>query len=84
MRCSFCTTFSIFPVVNLGMLPNTGVHRTCIFGAICSDKPGVHDFNVLKKLVLPDGSILRARYAGRPTRDCLFEDPVMDGKRYKY
>ena len=51
---------------------------------ICSDKPGVHDFNVLKKLVLPDGSILRARYAGRPTRDCLFNDPVMDGKRYTH
>lgn len=46
-----------------------------------SDKPGQHDFNVLKKLVLPDGSVLRARYPGRPTRDCLFIDPVMD-KRY--
>ncbi|XP_020235790.1 probable galactinol--sucrose galactosyltransferase 2 [Cajanus cajan] len=45
-----------------------------------SDKPGNHDFKILKKLVLPDGSVLRARYAGRPTRDCLFEDPVMDGK----
>ncbi|KAI3464163.1 hypothetical protein Pfo_020826 [Paulownia fortunei] len=45
-----------------------------------SDKPGKHDFKILKKLVLPDGSILRARYAGRPTRDCLFIDPVMDGK----
>ncbi|XP_066343088.1 probable galactinol--sucrose galactosyltransferase 2 [Miscanthus floridulus] len=49
-------------------------------GVYVSDKPGVHDFSVLKKLVLPDGSILRARYAGRPTRDCLFTDPVMDGK----
>ncbi|KAH6815815.1 seed imbibition 2, partial [Perilla frutescens var. frutescens] len=45
-----------------------------------SDKPGMHDFNVLKKLVLPDGSILRGKYAGRPTRDCLFVDTVMDGK----
>ncbi|XP_060670611.1 probable galactinol--sucrose galactosyltransferase 2 [Ziziphus jujuba] len=45
-----------------------------------SDKPGNHDFDILKKLVLPDGSILRAKYAGRPTRDCLFQDPVMDGK----
>lgn len=45
-----------------------------------SDKPENHDFKILKKLVLPDGSILRARYAGRPTRDCLFKDPVMDGK----
>ncbi|XVF08804.1 hypothetical protein REPUB_Repub07fG0035000 [Reevesia pubescens] len=45
-----------------------------------SDKPGSHNFDVIKKLVLPDGSILRARYAGRPTRDCLFLDPVTDGK----
>ncbi|WVZ86141.1 hypothetical protein U9M48_032974 [Paspalum notatum var. saurae] len=49
-------------------------------GVYVSDKPGVHDFSILKKLVLPDGSILRARYAGRPTCDCLFTDPVMDGK----
>ncbi|PUZ47661.1 hypothetical protein GQ55_7G184500 [Panicum hallii var. hallii] len=49
-------------------------------GVYVSDKPGVHDFSVLRKLVLQDGSILRARYAGRPTRDCLFNDPVMDGK----
>ncbi|XP_011086999.1 probable galactinol--sucrose galactosyltransferase 2 [Sesamum indicum] len=45
-----------------------------------SDKPGKHDFKILKKLVLLDGSVLRAKYAGRPTRDCLFVDPVMDGK----
>ncbi|XP_022642894.1 probable galactinol--sucrose galactosyltransferase 2 isoform X2 [Vigna radiata var. radiata] len=31
-------------------------------GVYVSDKPGQHDFNVLKKLVLPDGSVLRARY----------------------
>uniref|UniRef100_A0A7N0VEP6 galactinol--sucrose galactosyltransferase n=1 Tax=Kalanchoe fedtschenkoi TaxID=63787 RepID=A0A7N0VEP6_KALFE len=45
-----------------------------------SDKPGTQDFEILKKLVLPDGSILRAKHAGRPTRDCLFVDPVMDGR----
>ena len=38
---------------------------------LCSDKPGHHDFNLLKKLVLSDGSILRAKLPGRPTRDCL-------------
>lgn len=48
----------------------------------CSDKPGQHDFNLLKKLVLPDGSILRAKLPGRPTRDCLFSDPARDGIRY--
>lgn len=45
-----------------------------------SDKPGNHDFDLLKRLVLPDGSILRAQLPGRPTRDCLFCDPTQDGK----
>lgn len=45
-----------------------------------SDKPGNHNFELLKKLVLPDGSVLRARLSGRPTRDCLFSDPARDGK----
>lgn len=45
-----------------------------------SDKPGHHDFDLLRKLVLPDGSILRAKLPGRPTRDCLFSDPTRDGK----
>jgi allantoicase len=53
----------------------------CVIQFHYSDKPGKQDFKILRKLVLPDGSVLRARYAGRPTRDCLFEDPVMDRKR---
>ncbi|XP_073052266.1 probable galactinol--sucrose galactosyltransferase 6 [Primulina eburnea] len=44
-----------------------------------SDAPGKHNFDLLKKLVLPDGSILRARLPGRPTKDCLFSDPSRDG-----
>ena len=43
-----------------------------------SDKPGKHDFELLRKLVLPDGSVLRARDPGRPTRDSLFIDPVSE------
>ncbi|XP_043697579.1 probable galactinol--sucrose galactosyltransferase 2, partial [Telopea speciosissima] len=49
-------------------------------GIYVSDKPGQHDFTILKRLVLPDGSVLRAKYPGRPSRDCLFNDPVLDGK----
>ncbi|GFQ05983.1 probable galactinol--sucrose galactosyltransferase 2 [Phtheirospermum japonicum] len=49
-------------------------------GVYVSDKPGKHDFAILKRLVLPDGSVMRAKYHGRPSRDCLFVDPVMDGK----
>uniref|UniRef100_A0A0E0IAK2 Uncharacterized protein n=1 Tax=Oryza nivara TaxID=4536 RepID=A0A0E0IAK2_ORYNI len=37
-----------------------------------SDKPGNHDFNLLKKLVLPDGSILRTKLPEMPCHD----DPV--------
>ncbi|KAH7688526.1 raffinose synthase protein [Dioscorea alata] len=44
-----------------------------------SDAPGKHNFDLLRKLVLPDGSILRARLPGRPTQDCLFTDPARDG-----
>ncbi|KAI7728561.1 hypothetical protein M8C21_001079 [Ambrosia artemisiifolia] len=44
-----------------------------------SDAPGKHNFDLLKKLVLPDGSVLRARLPGRPTKDCLFADPTRDG-----
>lgn len=44
-----------------------------------SDKPGNHNFELLKKLVLPDGSVLSAQLPGRPTRDCLFSDPARDG-----
>ena len=39
-----------------------------------SDKPDGHNFDVLRKLVLPDGRVLRACGVGRPTRDCLFHD----------
>jgi len=43
-----------------------------------SDKPGVHDFALLRKLVLSDGSVARALDPGRPTRDCLFRDPTRE------
>lgn len=36
-------------------------------------------FDVLRKLVLPDGSVLRALLPGRPTRDTLFRDVMRDG-----
>jgi raffinose synthase len=43
-----------------------------------SDKPCTHDFDLLRKLVLPDGRILRALQTARPTRDCLFHDPTQE------
>ncbi|KAL0421724.1 UNVERIFIED_CONTAM: putative galactinol--sucrose galactosyltransferase 2 [Sesamum latifolium] len=54
-------------------------HVTADFHAAARALGGARLQN-LEKARLPDGSILRARYAGRPTRDCLFNDPVTDGK----
>ncbi|KAI4336198.1 hypothetical protein L6164_014753 [Bauhinia variegata] len=45
-----------------------------------SDSVGNYNFKLLKSLVLPDGSILRCQHYALPTRDCLFEDPLHDGK----
>ncbi|KAK2355810.1 stachyose synthase [Trifolium repens] len=45
-----------------------------------SDSVGNHNFKLLKKLVLPDGTILRCQYYALPTRDSLFVDPLHDGK----
>ena len=39
-----------------------------------SDTPDAHNFELLRKLVLSDGSILRADKPGRLTQDCLFAD----------
>ena len=48
-----------------------------------SDKPEGHDFDVLRKLVLPDGAILRCSDVGRPTRDCIFVEPTKQDVLYK-
>jgi len=45
-----------------------------------SDKPGNHNFDLLKRLVLPDGTVLRANLPGRPTVDSVFRDVMRDGK----
>ena len=43
-----------------------------------SDKPGVHDFALLRRLVCSDGTTLRADSPGRPTADCLLADPTRE------
>ena len=48
-----------------------------------SDKPGTHNFDLLRKLVLADGTVLRARNPGIPTRDSLFVNPVLEPVLYK-
>ncbi|RYG38745.1 hypothetical protein EON81_02750 [bacterium] len=48
-----------------------------------SDKPGSHDFPLLKKLCLPDGRTVRALQPGLPTADCLMHDPVREAVALK-
>lgn len=44
-----------------------------------SDAPGAHDADLLRRLMLPDGRVLRAAAPGRPSADTLFRDVMWDG-----
>ncbi|MFA6962693.1 MAG: Sip1-related alpha-galactosidase [Opitutaceae bacterium] len=48
-----------------------------------SDKVGAHDFDLLRKLVLSDGTVLRTDLPGRPSPDCLFADPTREAVALK-
>lgn len=43
-----------------------------------SDKPGEHNFALLRKMVCSDGTTLRCANPGLPTRDCVFANPLTD------
>jgi raffinose synthase len=43
-----------------------------------SDPPDAHDFEVLRRLVCTDGTVLRCTGIGRPSPDCLFHDPTRE------
>ena len=43
-----------------------------------SDNVGRHYFDLLRMLVLRDGSVLRGKRPGLPTVDCIFSDPLKD------
>ncbi|KAJ0976418.1 hypothetical protein J5N97_018383 [Dioscorea zingiberensis] len=45
-----------------------------------SDSVGGHDFDLIKKLVFPDGTIPKCQRFALPSRDCLFKNPLFDGK----
>ena len=41
-----------------------------------SDKPDGHNFDLINKLVLPDGSVLRCSHPALPAKSSLFTDPL--------
>lgn len=48
-----------------------------------SDKPAQHDFALLRRLVLPDGTVARCDGQGRPSPECLFTDVTREDKPLK-
>ncbi|KAG6667968.1 hypothetical protein CIPAW_01G137300 [Carya illinoinensis] len=59
---------------------HAGSKPICGGPVYASDKVGRHNFHLLRKLVLPDGTILKCQHYALPTRDCLFQNPLFDGK----
>jgi stachyose synthetase len=59
---------------------HAGSRAICGGPVYVSDSVGGHDFELLKKLVYPDGTIPRCQDFALPTRDCLFRNPLFDKK----
>ncbi|KAL5561035.1 hypothetical protein UlMin_030782 [Ulmus minor] len=59
---------------------HAGSRAICGGPVYVSDSVGGHDFDLLKKLVYPDGTIPKCLHFALPTRDCLFKNPLFDNK----
>ena len=59
---------------------HAGSRAICGGPIYVSDSLGGHDFDLLKKLVYPDGTIPKCQHFALPTRDVLFENPLFDQK----
>ncbi|KAK6260343.1 Glycosyl hydrolases 36 - like 1 [Theobroma cacao] len=59
---------------------HAGSRAICGGPVYLSDSLGSHDFDLIKKLVYPDGTIPKCLRYALPTRDCLFVNPLFDNK----
>ncbi|XP_031486903.1 stachyose synthase [Nymphaea colorata] len=59
---------------------HAGSRAICGGPIYVSDSLSGHDFQLIKKLVFPDGTIPKCLHFALPTRDCLFKDPLSDGE----
>ncbi|OVA16759.1 Glycosyl hydrolases 36 [Macleaya cordata] len=59
---------------------HAGSRAICGGPVYVSDSVGGHNFDLIKKLVFPDGTIPKCQYYALPTRDCLFKNPLFDNK----
>jgi stachyose synthetase len=59
---------------------HAGSRAICGGPVYVSDSVSGHDFDLIKKLVYPDGTIPKCQHFALPTRDCLFRNPLFDDK----
>lgn len=59
---------------------HAGSRAICGGPIYVSDQLGGHDFDLLKRLVYPDGTIPKCQHFALPTRDVLFKNPLFDQK----
>ncbi|MED6168566.1 Tethering factor for nuclear proteasome sts1 [Stylosanthes scabra] len=59
---------------------HAGSRAICGSHVYVSDSVGSHDFDLIKNLVFPDGTVPRCIHFPLPTRDCLFKNPLFDQK----
>ncbi|VVA21168.1 PREDICTED: galactinol--sucrose [Prunus dulcis] len=59
---------------------HAGSRAICGGPVYVSDSVAGHDFDLIKKLVYPDGTIPKCQHFALPTRDCLFKNPLFDNK----
>lgn len=57
---------------------HAGSRAICGGPVYVSDSVGGHDFDLLNKLVFPDGTIPKCIHFALPTRDCIFKNPLFD------
>ncbi|XAR61430.1 Galactinol--raffinose galactosyltransferase [Bertholletia excelsa] len=59
---------------------HAGSRAICGGPVYVSDSLDGHDFDLLRKLAFPDGTIPKCQHFALPTRDCLFKNPLFDNK----
>ncbi|XP_062083834.1 stachyose synthase [Humulus lupulus] len=59
---------------------HAGSRAICGGPVYVSDSVGGHNFELLNKLVYPDGTIPKCHHFALPSRDCLFKNPLLDNK----
>ncbi|KAK9901474.1 hypothetical protein M0R45_034471 [Rubus argutus] len=59
---------------------HAGSRAICGGPVYISDSVGGHNFDLIKQLVYPDGTIPKCLHFALPTRDCLFKNPLFDSK----